>query len=185
LKILIKIVNIVGLIVIALLFLTIITNHGYSETIGVAPVFVSDIILIVICSIGPIFIIYLFFGKRFVIPAIFLITSFASTGLAYFSYPSVRMDIAWDNLKNVEETIEDLESNRSFYSTNNSLDYYKLRMEELILFKTIYKQQYDFLLTTEIQKDARRNRLTHFFGLLAIILLMNCVTAYKRIDTEE
>lgn len=165
--------------------MTLTTNRGYSETIGVSPIFVSDIILIVIGSIGPIIIIYSFFGKKFVIPAVFLLTSLASTGLAYLSYPTVRMDSAWDNLNDVEQAIENLQTNRNYYRSNNALDYYKLRMEELILFKTTYNQQYDFLLTSEIQTDARRNRLTHFFGLLAFLLLLNCITTYKRIETEE
>lgn len=185
LKILSKITNAIGLIGIVLLFLSISTNYGYSETIGIAPIFVSDIILIVIGSIGPIVIIYLFFGKRFVIPAIFLISSLASIGLAYLNYPSVRMESAGDNLNDVERAIENLQSNRNYYRINNAPEYYKLRMKELLFFKTTYKQQYDFLLAANVQKDARRNRLTYFFGLLAFILLLNCVTTYNRIKTEE
>lgn len=180
----IKIFNIIVGIILALLFLTIFSNDGYSETIGVSPIFIGDIILMILLSIGPIIIIYSLFSPDSLKLSTYIICAIFSFWLAYISYPNTRIESAIKKTSKVERAIESLLENHELFEKNNAVDYYNLRMEELELLRIMYEKQYKFLINSRIQKDPRRDRLTIFFGLIFFILFINSFYEFLKITDK-
>jgi hypothetical protein len=176
-KIAFVIINVALGIILLLLLLTMIDKREYAEIVIESPVFFRDVVLILCISVGPIILGGAIFTalrselQEWFFPMILVISALLSGAVAYYCLPSVRQERLMHNVIAVERAIENLRDSRTHYQHN--MDYYQHLMAELEMFHDWFDRQSKFLANASRLKDKRADRLSMFFGLLAVLFATN------------
>ncbi|WP_224994487.1 hypothetical protein [Cesiribacter sp. SM1] len=181
----VKVINIIIAIAFALQLLTAFDNNGYPETIGIAPLYLTDVLIPFFYIIGPIIITIAFFyqqAKEYLSPAIMFLFATGFIYLGYLNYPTVKQENIFPHLKRLEWEIGSYKEAMNSLEKDEYFEYHLHRLKELQMLQRMYADQYSFLERSIHLEDPRRFRMTTLFGLLGILLLVNCFNQYRKIN---
>jgi hypothetical protein len=161
-------------------------GQGYGEIVVLGPVFLYDVLRILIVPLGiafgPGMFLYLWLRDEISdAPRVRLVLALAAVGLifaftAYYSSPSVRREQLWERSNATHRSIdylsEDLASG-GVVDGREGQDWQRLRLQELKAFQRVYDSHLEFLTGANQGEHVGEGAVTALFSLLALAMLMN------------
>jgi len=175
--------NVLGGIALALLGLTMLGRKEYAHIVFEGPIYFGDVAIVAMFVGVPIVLAIAAHqqGQRIVESpsmAIVFVLGLLSGAVAYYSLPSVREERIFREFSSVNTAIERLVENRDSYIGHEA--YYRHRLKELTTFRAMFESQSDYLSSAMRVGDKRANRISMFFGVLSLLLVVNVVLRWLK-----